>query len=80
MKLIEMTVADGYAQLLFADHPNKDSASEWIEFKVRMNGGGNNQITEMQSILAAFDEQMERIRREAAPPERLDSGPDTLRD
>jgi len=55
MKLIEMTVADGFAQMLYADHPNKDNASEWIEFKVRMTGDGNNQITEMQAILAAFD-------------------------
>jgi hypothetical protein len=80
MKLIEKTVADGYAQLLYADHPNKDNASERIEFKVRTNGGGSRQTTEMQAVLqirAAFDEQMERIRREAAPPE---SGSGTLPD
>jgi hypothetical protein len=65
MKLIEMTVADGFAQMLYADHPEKGKASEWIEFKVRMNGGDNKQITEMQAILAAFDKQMERIREEA---------------
>jgi hypothetical protein len=26
MKLIEMTVADGYAQLLYADHPTRQGA------------------------------------------------------
>jgi hypothetical protein len=68
MNLIEMTVADGFAQMLYADHPDKGKASEWIEFKVRTNGDGNKQMTEMQAILhirAAFDKQMERIRREA---------------
>jgi hypothetical protein len=77
MKLIKMIVADGNAQLLYADHPNKDTASEWIEFKVRMKDNGS--ATEMQAVLqirAAFDRQMERIRREAAPPDRFG----TLRD
>jgi hypothetical protein len=77
MKLIKMIVADGNAQLLYADHPNKDTASEWIEFKVRMKDNGS--ATEMQAVLqirAAFDRQMERIRREATPPDRFG----TLRD
>lgn len=67
---IELTVADGFARCLYADHDAKTNANEWIEFRIRVRGDGNRRSTEMQAILrvrAAFDKQIERIRRESPP-------------
>jgi hypothetical protein len=70
MKLINMTISDGSVRMLYATQPTKDDAEQWIEFKVNVKDARLRRTAEvqMQAILqirAAFDNQMEQIRREA---------------
>jgi hypothetical protein len=70
MKLIDMTISDGSVRMLYATQATKDDAEQWIEFKVNVKDARLRRTAEvqMQAILqirAAFDNQMEQIRREA---------------
>jgi len=70
MKLIDITVGDGSVRMLFATQQSKEDSEQWIEFKVDVKDACHRRASEVQlqailQIRAAFDQQMERIRRDS---------------
>ena len=66
MQLVETIVRDGSVQMLYADDATKEQATEWVELRVKSDGGDNRRLgviqkDALQRVQALIDGEMTRF-------------------